>query len=67
MVEVDRTVTNFEQKECMVKTSSNLLNFKPGYLGKKTIPRKVSRLSRILLAIALPEVLNHFFGGGGSL
>ena len=62
MGEVERSVTNFELKEWMVKTAASLLNFETGYLGSYTILGKVLILFRILVAIALPEVLNHFWG-----
>ena len=56
MVEVERSVTNFEQKDWMVKTAASPLNFEPGYLSSYSIPRKVSILYRILVAIALHGV-----------
>ena len=62
MGEVERSVTNIEQKELIVKTAASPLNFENGYLGLYTIPRKVSILFRILVAIDLPGVLNHFWG-----
>ena len=56
------SVTNFEQKEWMVKSAASPLDFKPGYLGLNTVSRKLSILFKILVAIALSEALNHFWG-----
>ena len=61
MGEVERSVTNFEQKEWMVKTAASPLNFETGYLGSYTIPRKVSILFKILTQRAFHGVLNHFW------